>query len=155
MVKCQDMRIALTVLIILVGISSAGYLRAADLDRAKGLSAHFLPKRVAEADQSKRIKSGFVASTAQTASLPAKDRPVFQSAADLIAYYKTLDPETQRNGIWVVLTNPAAYSKDEVAVLEELKRQSKAQGIPLFIAQGRDLPDGWQRHSAIRTAPHT
>ena len=149
------MRIALSVLMVLVGISSAGYLRAADLDRAKGLSAHFLPKRVAESDQSRKVKWGFVASTARTTSLQGKDRPVFQSAADLIAYFRTLDPEIQRNGIWVVLTNPAAYSKDEEAVLEELKRQSKAQRIPLFIARGRDLPGGWQRHSAIRSAPLT
>ncbi|MGQ0512425.1 MAG: hypothetical protein ACT4P9_17620 [Betaproteobacteria bacterium] len=136
----------LAALILLAGVGSVS---AADPVRSKGLSAHFLPKRVAEADKSKTMKWGFVASTARTATLPAKDRPVLQSVADFIGYFTKLDADTQRNGIWVVMTNPAAYSPDESAMLEELKRHCKAKAIPLFVARGSELPNGWQRHSNL------
>lgn len=136
-------------LVLLTFLVSVGCGHAADPDRSKGLSAHFLPKRVAEADKSKRLQWGFLASTAQIMGRAVRDRPVFQSVLEFIAYYKKLDAEMQRNGIWVVITNPAAYSPEETAMLEELKRQCKAQGIPLFVARGSELPNGWQRHSAV------
>lgn len=122
------------ILLLVVGF---GFAHAVDLERAKGLSAHFLPKGVAEADKSSGVKWGFIASTAETRSQLATNRPTFQSVTAFLAHYKQLGPETQRNGIWIVTTNPAAYSSEENAMLEELKRQCKAQRIPLFIAEGR------------------
>jgi hypothetical protein len=120
---------------------------AADFERAKGLSAHFLPKRVADADKSKEIKWGFMASTAKDVGVAFKDRQVFQSVGALIGYFQGLDAGTRSNGIWIVTTNPAAYSSEETALLEDLKRECKRQAIPLFVARGSELPNGWQRHS--------
>ena len=70
--------------------------------------------------------------------------------AALLAYYKQLDREIQRNGIWIVTTNPGAYSPEENAMLEQFKQECKAQRIPLFIARGKDLPGGWQRYSNVQ-----
>jgi hypothetical protein len=86
-------------------------------------------------------------------SRPAKDRPTFQSVSDLIAYYKRLDAETQRNGVWIVTSHPSAYSAQENAMLEELNTHCKTHRIPLFIARGKDLPKGWERHSAVPPLP--
>lgn len=141
----------LVVTAILIALVGAAW--AEDPDRARGLSAHFFPKRAAEADKSKSIKWGFMVSTARNTSVAPKDRPVFQSVSGLMGYFKGLDGETRANGIWVVTTNPAAYSSEELGMLEELKRECKAQRIPLFIARGSELPNGWQRQSRIANVP--
>lgn len=138
-------------LLLLVLIFAIGFVKAAEPNRSKGLSAHFLPKRVTEANPSKEFsKWGFITTIAESANRPVKERPTFQSVSALIAYYKQLDNETQRNGIWIVITNPHAYSSEENTMMEELKLQCKIQHIPLFIGRGRDLPDGWQRYSYLQ-----
>ncbi len=123
----------------------AGVALAEDPERSRGLSAHFLPKRVATVDAAKPLRWGFILSTTQTTAVALKDRPVAQSAAGLVAYFKSLDADTRRNGIWVVTTRPDAYSPEEAAVLEDLKRLCARERIALFMAQGKDLPGGWRR----------
>lgn len=147
--------LAMRLVILLIALCWLGVVSAAEPDRARGLSAHFLPKRVADADKSKAIKWGFVATTAQTAPLAPKDRPVFQSVGELLRHFKGLPTETQRNGIWVVTTNPAAYSPEEAAMLEELKRECKARSVALFVARGSELPHGWQRYSRYALPSNT
>jgi hypothetical protein len=74
-VEVRSMRL-LFILILIVG---NGYAEAAEPDRSKGLSAHFLPKRAAESDKSSSVKWGFIASTPEMVSRSGKDRPTFQS----------------------------------------------------------------------------
>ena len=117
-------------------------------ERAKGLSAHSLPKRVAALDPSGKIKWGYTISLPGVQVAPA-DRPVVQSAAALVEFLKKQPATVQANGIWVVTTSPAAYSPEETKDLEDLKHLCKAAAIPLFICRGSELPDGWQRFSLL------
>jgi hypothetical protein len=121
-------------------------------ERAGGLSAHALPKRVAALDPSGRVKWGYTIRLPGT-QVPQADRPVVQSAAALVEFLKKQPATVQANGIWVVTTSPAAYSPEEAKDLEELKRLCKAAGIPLFICRGSELPDGWQRFSLLAREP--
>jgi hypothetical protein len=110
-------------------------------DRSQGISIHMLPRRVAElggmkwglsVDPSPRLKA-------------ESTRVVLQSAADLIAYDRKQDASVQQNGIWIVITDPAAYSEQETSLLESVKSRCRKERIPLFICRAADLPNGWMR----------
>ena len=123
--------IALMLLVMAVGIQ-------AELWRDKGLSLHMLPKRVADLSGS---KWGF------TVTLPNGTKPdiTIQSAAELKEYFTSLSAEIRENGIWIVTTDPAAYSEPEQQVLDDVKKMCIADNTPLFICRGSELPNGWQR----------
>ncbi len=110
----------------------------AELWRDRGLSLHMLPKRVADLSGS---KWGF------TITLPDGSKPdkTIQSAAELKTYFTSLSAEIQENGVWIVITDPEAYSDMEKQVLEDVKQLCIEDNIPLFICRGSQLPDGWQR----------
>jgi hypothetical protein len=111
-------------------------------DRARGISVHMLPKRVA--DQSGQ-KWGFVVSYGQHLR-PEAAPPVLQSPNDILSYVRKQEKSVQQNGLWIVTSNPAAYSEPENALLADVKVMCHREHIPLFIARGSELPDGWHRY---------
>jgi hypothetical protein len=112
--------------------------------RVDGLSVHMTPKRVAQLDEKKRVKWGFMVSQLKDLK-PSAERPVFQAPEELFKYFRGLSPAIRENGIWVITSHPDAYSADEKSSLEMLKTICKNEAIPLFMCRGRDIPDGWER----------
>lgn len=133
------MRSIITLLAVgLLAASSAAF----SAERAQGISMHMLPKRAADLG---KMKWGFVVSYAEHLK-PEQAQPVLQTTTEFLAYVKKQDKPVQNNGVWIVVTNPAAYSKAETKLLEEIKTLSKSERIPLFIARGKDLPNEWRRY---------
>jgi len=116
---------------------------AATPERAKGISVHMLPKQVANLD--KTLKWGFVVSYAKYLK-PEPAQPVLQTPAEVLRFVRKQDPSVQENGLWIVTTNPNAYSASEKKLLEDVIALCRRESIPLFIARGKDLPDGWRRY---------
>jgi hypothetical protein len=114
-------------------------------DRTKGISAHMLPKRVADpAGQ----KWGFLVSYAGYLK-PEQTQPVLQSTSEFLAFVRRQDKSVQENGVWIVTTHPDAYSELEKQLLEDIKALCRRENIPLFLARGSQLPNGWQRYDTL------
>jgi len=111
-------------------------------ERSKAISLHMLPKRVADPNGQ---KWGFMVSSAAHLK-PEQEKPVLQNAKEFVAYVRKQDKKVQDNGVWIVITNPAAYSKEEVTLLEDIKVLCGKENIILFIARGAQLPNGWVRY---------
>jgi hypothetical protein len=114
---------------------------AAAQERSQGVSMHMLPKRAAQiggmawgftVDYSPRLK-------------PELQPPAIQTVADLVSYIRKQDDGVQENGIWIVTTNPDAYSEAEKTLLENVKAMCRKEKIPLFICRGAQLLNGWVR----------
>lgn len=130
---------AVTFLLLLVAALAA---IAAAPERSKGISMHMLPKRVAELGGQ---KWGFVVTYAEYLK-PEKEQPVLQSSSEFLSFVRKQEKGVQANGVWIVVTHPDAYSEPEKALLEEIKNLCRKEAIPLFIARGSQLPNGWQRY---------
>lgn len=135
--------VRISILIILFLNVGVRCLFADEPKRSNGLSVHMLPKRVAEI---RKEKPGFTI-TEQGGKRPPKATPTFESAQELVEYIKTLPPEIQENGIWVVTTNPASYSDAETKNLEKLKEICAKEKLKLFTCRGSDLPNGWKSYN--------
>ena len=140
----MNMRLKLILLTSILLLSRLTF--AAEPRREDGLSAHVLPKSVAELDKEGNLKYGFMVSQAHDLKAPL-ERPVFQTAEELVAYFSKQSKTIQENGFWVVVTNPNAYSDEEKQTVENLKVLCRRQKIPLFICRGMDLPNGWIRQN--------
>jgi hypothetical protein len=101
-----------------------------------------LPKRVADLDGQ---KPGFVVSYADYLQ-PESNQPVLQSAKEVLAFMRKQNRTVQENGLWIVTTHPDAYSEPENVLLTDVKAMCRREHIPLFIARGSELPDGWHRY---------
>lgn len=114
------------------------------LIREEGLSVHVLPKRVADLDEANQLKWGFMVS--QSFELkPPLERPIFNKPEELIEYFRTMPQVVQKNGIWMVVTHPDAYSKEENVSIKHLKEICIKEDIPLFRCRAFKLPHGWER----------
>ena len=124
--------------LILCILLSLALTAIAEFRREKGLSLHMLPKRVADLSDD---KWGF------TVTLPGKVKPghVLQTSDELIKYFDELSPEIRSNGIWIVTTDPEAYTEAESMVLDGVKMMCGKKKIPLFTCRGSKLPNGWER----------
>lgn len=111
-------------------------------ERSKGISMHMLPKRVADLGAK---RWGFVVSYADYLE-PEKEQPVLQSVAEVLAFVRKQSRPVQENGVWIVTTHPDAYSEPEKKLLDDIKALCRTEAIPLFIARGSQLPNGWQRY---------
>jgi hypothetical protein len=115
---------------------------ASDPERAKGISLHMLPKRVADISGQKWGLTVDFASYLRTES----EQRVLQTRDELVAFVRKQDKNVQDNGVWIVVTHPDAYSDSEKTLLEDIKRVSREQHIPLFISRASELPNGWKRY---------
>jgi hypothetical protein len=127
--------------VLLALLVSAGLVAANAQERSQGISAHMLPKRVADigerpwgfaVDYSRRLK-------------PESHSVALQSVAEVLSFVRKQDAGVQENGLWIVTTSPDAYSEDEKKLLEEVKSMCPREKIPLFICRASQLPDGWSR----------
>lgn len=136
------MRAFLAVSLLAFWLGAAWASPATTPERGHGISMHMIPKRVADLMGD---KWGFVVSYAPYLK-PETAEPVIQSAPEFIAFVRRQDTKVQANGVWIVTTHPTSYSPAETTLLEDLKALCRKQKIPLFIARGSELPDGWKRY---------
>ena len=115
---------------------------AATPERVKGISMHLLPKRVADLGGNKWGLSVDYAAYLK----PESGQPVLQSTQEFLAFVRKQDKSVQENGVWIVTTDPDAYSEIETKLLEDIKGVSKREKIPLFVCRGSELPNGWKRY---------
>lgn len=125
--------------------TAAAPFASAAPQRSKGISIHMLPKRVADLDGK---RWGLVVSYAPYQK-PEAEEPVLQSAAEVLAFTRKQTPTVQANGVWIVTTHPNAYSDQEKRVLEDVKAAFRREHIPVFVARGSELPNGWQRFDRL------
>src|SRR5689334_23138107 len=97
-------------------------------ERSKGVSIHMLPKRVA--DISGR-RWGFVVDYASYLKSES-EQPVFQTTSELLSFIRKQDADVQKNGVWIVMSHPDAYSEPEKALLNDTKELCRKGKIPLF-----------------------
>lgn len=111
-------------------------------ERSKGISMHMLPKGVADLG---RERWGFVVTRANYLN-PEAGAPTLQTTDEFRAFVRKQSASVQENGVWIVVTDPDAYSEPEKALLESVKVLCQKESIPLFICRGIDLPNGWKRY---------
>jgi hypothetical protein len=121
---------------VFVWLATLAMCAASEPDRAKGLSVHMLPDRVAQIDGR---HGGFTARDANGTE------STYVDGKQLVAFFQTLPPATQENGIWVVTTHPSAYSPAEHEKLRALLELCRQKNIPVFTCRGSELPGGWKR----------
>jgi hypothetical protein len=103
---------------------------------------HMLPKRVADLGGK---KWGLVVFYGEYLK-PEKEEQVLQSTTEFLEFVRKQDKSAQENGIWIVIGYPEAHSEPEKNLLEDIKALCRREGIPLFVARGSLLPDGWVRY---------
>lgn len=135
-------KVILTVFLVLF-LTSISLANEILPERSKGISMHMLPMRVASLDT--KQKWGFMVS--HTGYLkPETEKQILQTTNEFLTYVRKQDTKVQENGVWIVITNPAAYSKEELALLEDIKALCSRERIALFVARGSQLPNGWVRY---------
>ena len=109
--------------------------------REKGISMQLLPERAAKLEGQ---LPGFYVDYADYLA-PEPRQPFLQTPVEFVAYVKKQDPEVQKNGVWVLLFNPAAYSEEEDRLLEKIKSAAQKSDIPLFFRYASEPTDDWHR----------
>jgi hypothetical protein len=123
-------------IVVLTWLVTLAICAAGEPERAKGLSVHMLPDRVAQIDGG---RGGFSARAADGTESICAD------AKQLVTFFQTLSTPTQENGIWVVTTHPSSYFKSERTKLKALITLCDEKKIPVFTCRGSELPGGWMR----------
>jgi len=67
---------------------------------------------------------------------PESSQPVIQTTEEFLSYVHKQDAAVQKNGVWIVVTNPDAYSATEKALLDDIKSLSAREKIVLFVCRG-------------------
>jgi hypothetical protein len=111
-------------------------------ERTKGISMHMLPKRVADLGGG---KWGFAVTYTKYLKIEVEP-PTLQTTKEFLSFVRKQDRAVQENGVWIVITDPDAYSAAEKALLEDIKVACQKESIPLFVCRGTDLPNGWKRY---------
>ncbi len=125
-------RVSSLATLALLAVMSAAIAGTAP-ERSKGISMHFLPKRVAEISGQ---KWGLVADVSQEA---------MQTPEEFLSFVRRQPPEVQSNGIWVVVSHPDAYGEQEKKFFVNVEDLCRREKIALFVARAADLPQGWKR----------
>jgi len=131
-----------TLAIILIVFLFVPVAHALEPQREKGISAHALPKRIADISGK---PWGLEVSYAPYLK-PEPGRPYLQSVKDVIEFVKKQDKSVIEHGLWVVTTHPSSYSRSETEFYERLKRELPKHNIPLFWARGAELKNGFKRY---------
>ncbi len=116
---------------------------SAEPERQKGLSAHWIPKRVAALDDTGKVHAGFLTSYVENGEIK---RDYYCETPEALVDYFMSSPSLWSNGIWVVMTHPDAYSPEEMKMKDELIALCRKNNIPLFICRGSELPNGWKKY---------
>ncbi len=132
-------RTALTTSVVLILTT---LLVAGTPDRAKGISMHMLPKRVADLGGS---KWGLTVRRSEYLT-PDAGSTTLQTPEEFLAFVQKQSNSVRENGVWIVTTHPDAYSEPENTFLNEVIALCKKEKIPLFIVRGSQLPNGWKRY---------
>jgi len=141
--KGKEMKKAILVVFLVLFFTTISLANEILPERSKGISMHMLPKRVAALDT--KMKWGFTVS--HTAYLkPEAEKQTLQTTNEFLTYVRKQDEKVQENGVWIVITNPSAYSQEELTLLEDIKALCKREKITLFVARGSQLPNGWVRY---------
>jgi hypothetical protein len=111
-------------------------------ERAKGISMHMLPERVANLGGK---KWGLVVTYADYLRSEPEE-PVLQSAKEVLTFVRKQARGVQENGVWIVTTHPDAYTPSEKQIVEDIKTLCRKEHVPLFIVRGSELPNGWRRY---------
>ena len=114
-------------------------------ERANGISMHMLPKRVADIGGTQWGLTVANDNLSTTESQP----PALQTTEQFLSFVRKQDVVIQENGVWIVVTDPDAYSSSEKTLLEDIKVLCQKEKIPLFIARAKDLPNGWTRYDQL------
>jgi hypothetical protein len=112
-------------------------LVAAEPSREGGLSVHMLPERVARLGNE---HGGFTVTDPGSKNRGA----TYAEPGELLTYFRRLPADVQQNGIWIVTTDPSAYSKSEHSKLKALIALCAQQKIPLYLCRAIELPNGWK-----------
>ena len=107
------MRIVISAFAVLLALSPSPLLASASPERTKGISMHMLPKQVADLSGGK-LRWGLNVDYADYLKGETV-QPIVQSTAEFQTYVQKQTPAVQSNGVWIVLTNPMAYSASETA----------------------------------------
>lgn len=103
---------------------------------------HMLPKRVADLSGG---RWGFSVDYANYLK-PEPEPPILQTSREFLSYLRKQDTLVQENGVWIVMSNPDAYSDAEKTLLEDIKALCRKEKIPLFVCRASELPNGWKRY---------
>jgi hypothetical protein len=104
--------------------------------RKNGLSLHLFPERVAQLSGAHGGLRGIDPITKALGQ-------TFRSSEELLSYFMGLPETVRQNGIWIVTSNPDAYSEYELSMLSVLAKDCRERGIPCFICRAAELPNGW------------
>jgi len=76
---------------------------------------------------------------------PESELPVLQSTGELLNFVRKQDKDVQANGVWIVTTNPDAYSDSEKKLLQDIQILCHRERIVLFLSRTGDSPGSWKR----------
>jgi hypothetical protein len=141
--KGKEMKKAILAVFLVLFFTSISLANEILPERSKGISMHMLPMRVANLDT--KLKWGFMVSHTEYLK-PETGKQILQTTNEFLTYVRKQDEKVQENGVWIVITNPAAYSKEELTLLEDIKALCRKEKIALFVARGSQLPNGWVRY---------
>ena len=128
------------VILIFLLVSSFSY--AEEPTREKGISVYALPMRVAKLSNK---PWGF---EVKYAPYLKKETgiPYLQTIEQLLEYINKQDLAVIQNGLWVVTTNPSAYSEQELTLQNKIKTILPNKNIPLYWVRGSELKNGFTRY---------
>jgi hypothetical protein len=121
-------------------ISIMSSLAFAEPVRDMGISVYLNPEGVVKKANKENIQR-FLVTDADRKSVVAWD----STATGLIEKIKNQPAGMQENGIWLVYSNPDAYTDLDRSEQNKLKDLAKENGIPFFEARASELPNGWRR----------
>lgn len=112
--------------------------------RNKGISMHMLPERVAKISGLAGGKGAFTVSNAPYLE-PEKKEPLIRTVDAFKAFVRKQKKSVRKNGVWIVVTNPASYSSEEKTLLKNILKCLEVSEAPIFVCRGSELPDGWKQ----------
>ena len=103
---------------------------------------HMLPKGVAELA---KAKWGLTIRPSDKLT-PDAGALTLQTTKEFLDFVQKQDPSVIENGVWIVTTNPDAYTEMEKKFLSDVIAACIANKIPLFVARAAELPNGWKHY---------
>ncbi len=112
--------------------------------REEGLGVLLVPKLSTQPGVPGKDRWGFLISVPGDRRPPA-ERPLVTSPAALLGFLAEQSRAVQFNGIWLIVTDPDAYTPTEKNMVVELKRLCNEKETALFVTRGSEFPYGFER----------